>query len=177
MILVDFGVWLAGHGRRFGRPQSGLAVARPASVGWRVLWADEPDELDAVWRATSARHDQSHKLWTNDYLAACAQAGDLTLATLDANFRAVIPQSEWNRCCPERGSGLARQYVGCAGGGQANGSGPCTVARARPALEPPSDPEVAQEPVGVLQRCRAGNRVAGGGRVRLGRGAGRIPVQ
>lgn len=49
----------------------------------RVLWADEPDELDAVWRAISARDDKSHKLWTDDYLAAFAQAGDLTLATLD----------------------------------------------------------------------------------------------
>ena len=45
------------------------------------------------------------------------------------------------------------------------------------ALGPPSVPEVAQEPVGVLQCCRAGNRVAGGGRVRRGRGAGRVPVQ
>jgi hypothetical protein len=59
------------------------------------------------------------------------------------------------------------------------GGGPRKLARARPALgsPPPSDPEVAQEPVGVLQRCRAGNRVAGGGRVRRGRGAGRVPVQ
>jgi hypothetical protein len=35
---------------------------------------DEPDELDAVWRAISARDDKSHKLWTYDYLAAFAQA-------------------------------------------------------------------------------------------------------
>jgi hypothetical protein len=57
------------------------------------------------------------------------------------------------------------------------GGGPRKVARARPALGSPSDPEVAQEPVGVLQRCRAGKRVAGGGRVRRGGGAGRVPVQ
>ncbi len=49
----------------------------------RVLWAHEPDGLDAVWRAISARNDKSHKLWTDDYLAAFAQADDLTLATLD----------------------------------------------------------------------------------------------
>ena len=38
-------------------------------------------------------------------------------------------------------------------------------------------PEVAQEPVAELQRRRAGIRVAGGGRVRCGRGAGCVPVQ
>ena len=42
----------------------------------RVLWADEPAELDAVWRTISARDDKSHKLWTDDYLAAFAQASD-----------------------------------------------------------------------------------------------------
>ena len=57
----------------------------------RVLWADEPDELDAVWRAISGRHDQSHKLWTDDYLAAFAQAGDLTLATLDRKLPGRYP--------------------------------------------------------------------------------------
>jgi uncharacterized protein len=57
----------------------------------RVLWADEPDELDAVWRAISARDDQSHNLWADDYLAAFAQAGDLTLATLDRKLPARYP--------------------------------------------------------------------------------------
>ena len=49
----------------------------------RVLWADEPADLDPVWRAISARDDKSHKLWTDDYLAAFAQASDATLITLD----------------------------------------------------------------------------------------------
>jgi toxin-antitoxin system PIN domain toxin len=57
----------------------------------RVLWADEPDQLDAVWRAISARDDKSHKLWTDDYLAAFAQAGDLTLATLDRKLPGRYP--------------------------------------------------------------------------------------
>jgi hypothetical protein len=57
----------------------------------RVLWADEPDELDAVWRAISARDDKSHKLWTDDYLAAFAQASDLTLATLDRKISGRYP--------------------------------------------------------------------------------------
>jgi uncharacterized protein len=57
----------------------------------RVLWADEPDELDAVWRAISARDDKSHKLWTDDYLAAFAQASDATLATLDRKLADRYP--------------------------------------------------------------------------------------
>ncbi len=57
----------------------------------RVLWADEPAELNAVWRAISARADQSHKLWTDDYLAAFAQASDATLITLDRKMPARYP--------------------------------------------------------------------------------------
>jgi predicted nucleic acid-binding protein len=57
----------------------------------RVLWAHEPGELDAVWRAISARDDKSHKLWTDDYLAAFAQASDFTLATLDGKLPSRYP--------------------------------------------------------------------------------------
>jgi uncharacterized protein len=57
----------------------------------RVLWADEPAELDAVWRAISARDDKSHKLWTDDYLAAFAQASDATLVTLDRKLSGRYP--------------------------------------------------------------------------------------
>jgi hypothetical protein len=57
----------------------------------RVLWADEPEDLDAVWRAISARDDKSHKLWTDDYLAAFAQTSGATLATLDRKLNARYP--------------------------------------------------------------------------------------
>jgi hypothetical protein len=57
----------------------------------RVLWADEPAELDAVWRAISARDDKSHKLWTDDYLAAFAQTYGATIATLDGKLAARYP--------------------------------------------------------------------------------------
>lgn len=57
----------------------------------RVLWADEPAELDAVWRAISARADKSHNLWTDDYLAAFAQASGATLTTLDRKMPARYP--------------------------------------------------------------------------------------
>jgi hypothetical protein len=57
----------------------------------RVLWVDEPAELDAVWRAISARDDKSHKLWTDDYLAAFAQASGATVITLDRKMPARYP--------------------------------------------------------------------------------------
>jgi toxin-antitoxin system PIN domain toxin len=60
----------------------------------RVLWAGEPDELDAVFRTLSARTDTSHKLWTDDYLAAFAQASGASLATLDTKLGDRYPSVE-----------------------------------------------------------------------------------
>lgn len=57
----------------------------------RVLWAEEPDHLEAVFRAISAQNDNSHKLWTDDYLAAFAQASGASLATLDTKLKARYP--------------------------------------------------------------------------------------
>ena len=57
----------------------------------RVLWAEEPDHLEAVFRAISARSDHSHKLWTDDYLAAFAQASGASLATLDTKLKERYP--------------------------------------------------------------------------------------
>jgi hypothetical protein len=57
----------------------------------RVVWADEPPHLEPVWRALSARDDSSHKLWTDDYLAAFAQAGEYALATLDGGYAKRYP--------------------------------------------------------------------------------------
>jgi len=57
----------------------------------RVLWSEEPGQLEAVFRAISARDDHSHKLWTDDYLAAFAQASGASLATLDTKLRSRYP--------------------------------------------------------------------------------------
>ena len=57
----------------------------------RVLWAEEPAQLEAVWRALSARDEISNKLWTDDYLAAFSQAAGATLATLDRKLRHRYP--------------------------------------------------------------------------------------
>jgi toxin-antitoxin system PIN domain toxin len=57
----------------------------------RIVWSDEPMQLEAVWRALSARDDGSHKLWTDDYLAAFAQVAGLTAVTLDGGFAQRYP--------------------------------------------------------------------------------------
>jgi toxin-antitoxin system PIN domain toxin len=57
----------------------------------RVLWAEEPDHLEAVFRAISAQDNNSHKLWTDDYLAAFAQASGASLATLDTRLKSRYP--------------------------------------------------------------------------------------
>lgn len=41
--------------------------------------------------ALSARDDKSHKLWTDDYLAAFAQTSGVTLTTLDHNMATRYP--------------------------------------------------------------------------------------
>ncbi len=42
-------------------------------------------------RAISARDDNRHKLWTNDYLAAFAQASGASLVTLDTRLKDRYP--------------------------------------------------------------------------------------
>lgn len=70
----------------------------------RVHWTEEPAQLEHVWRAISSRDDNSHKLWTDDYLAAFAQTGDLTLVTLDRQFARRYPSVRVETLAPARPS-------------------------------------------------------------------------
>jgi uncharacterized protein len=72
------------------RSQAGRVIDQ-LWAGERVLWSEEPDQVEAVFRAISARNDNSHKLWTDDYLAAFAQASGASLARLDAEFKDRYP--------------------------------------------------------------------------------------
>ncbi len=56
-----------------------------------VTFLDEPTGLEQVWRALSAGTDQSHKLWTDDYLAAFAETADAIFVTLDTAIEARYP--------------------------------------------------------------------------------------
>ena len=57
----------------------------------RVVWCEEPPGIDALFRAFSSLPDGSHKLWTDDYLAAFAQCGGAVLATLDRRIANRYP--------------------------------------------------------------------------------------
>jgi len=64
----------------------------------RVRFLSEPPGLAPLWIAFSKRDDTSHLIWTDDYLAAFAQAGRLQLATLDAGMRARYPSVRVIEC-------------------------------------------------------------------------------
>jgi toxin-antitoxin system PIN domain toxin len=57
----------------------------------RIQFAPELRGLAPIWIAFSKRDDRSHLLWTDDYLAAFAQAAGAGLVTLDAAMRARYP--------------------------------------------------------------------------------------
>jgi len=49
----------------------------------QVVWADEPQDLEARLRAFTGHAAASPKEWMDAYLAAFAEAGKLTLVTFD----------------------------------------------------------------------------------------------
>jgi len=57
----------------------------------RIRFVPEPRGLAPLWIAFSKRDDRSHLRWTDDYLAAFAQAMGAPLVTLDAGLRARYP--------------------------------------------------------------------------------------
>lgn len=56
-----------------------------------VSFRDEPRELDTYFRRTSGRDEASPKRWTDDYLAAFADASGLVLITFDRALAARVP--------------------------------------------------------------------------------------
>lgn len=57
----------------------------------RVRMLPEPDRLESLWAVLSGRDDHSHRLWTDDYLLAFAQAAGATFVTLDGGIEARYP--------------------------------------------------------------------------------------
>jgi toxin-antitoxin system PIN domain toxin len=57
----------------------------------RIRFLPEPRGLAPLWIAFSKRDDRSHLLWTDDYLAAFAQASNAEFVTLDAAIRSRYP--------------------------------------------------------------------------------------
>lgn len=57
----------------------------------RFAWVEEAPHVDTHLADHAARDDHSHKLWTDDYLAAVALAGGHSFATLDGRIAGRYP--------------------------------------------------------------------------------------
>ena len=73
------------------RRRDAWAKYEALSADPRVRFLEEPEGLEALWLSFSKRDDRSHQLWTDDYLAAFAQAAGATLVTFDQAARARYP--------------------------------------------------------------------------------------
>jgi|SRR5690348_10967123 len=60
----------------------------------RIEFVDEPSKLENEFRRHSSRPHPSSKTWTDDYLAAFAISGELTLVTFDQAFRGRVKNLE-----------------------------------------------------------------------------------
>lgn len=58
----------------------------------RFGWIEEGTGVDEWFAALAALPEKSHKLWTDDYLAAVALAGGHSFATLDTKVAGRYPQ-------------------------------------------------------------------------------------
>lgn len=52
----------------------------------RVVFAEEPEEIEGAWRSITQLATFSPNVWTDAYLAAFAQAANLELVTFDKGF-------------------------------------------------------------------------------------------
>jgi uncharacterized protein len=53
----------------------------------RVVFSEEPDDLETLWREYTRRRSISPKVWNDAYLAAFARAAGLELASFDQGFK------------------------------------------------------------------------------------------
>lgn len=59
-------------------------------VDERVLYIDEPPNLEAIFRSLTRQSSPNPKNWSDSYLAAFALASDLRLVTFDRAFRGKL---------------------------------------------------------------------------------------
>jgi len=52
----------------------------------RVVFAEEPDGIQSLWRGYTQHQSFSPKVWNDAYLAAFARAADFELVTFDMGF-------------------------------------------------------------------------------------------
>jgi toxin-antitoxin system PIN domain toxin len=64
----------------------GWAMGRKLRSDHRVIFRNEPSELEEHWHRLMREHPAGHHTWTDAYLAAFAQGHGATLATFDRAF-------------------------------------------------------------------------------------------
>jgi toxin-antitoxin system PIN domain toxin len=52
----------------------------------RVVYADEPENVEIIWRSNTQKLAFSPKVWNDAYLAAFAQAAGFEIVTFDRGF-------------------------------------------------------------------------------------------
>jgi predicted nucleic acid-binding protein len=96
ICLPDVNVWIAlAAERHIFHPVARLwfgTLKEDKLAFCRVL--TEPAGLSETWRGFTPKQAESPNLWTDAYLCAFAAAGQLTLATFDAN---IPPRADVSR--------------------------------------------------------------------------------
>jgi len=64
----------------------------------RIRFIAESPGIDTLWIAFSKRHDKSHLLWTDDYIAAFAQSADAELVTLINHYPSATRRCKFCAC-------------------------------------------------------------------------------
>lgn len=80
VILAHYGIAPLGN-------KAAWSVYEGFRADKRVAWADEPRDVDALWKKFSSDLRPSTKLWTDAYLAAFAVTGGYRFVTADQGFK------------------------------------------------------------------------------------------
>jgi toxin-antitoxin system PIN domain toxin len=67
-------------------PEEAWVLARKLRSDHRVVFRNEPGEMEVHWHRLIREHPAGHHTWTDAYLAAFAQGHGATLATFDKAF-------------------------------------------------------------------------------------------
>jgi toxin-antitoxin system PIN domain toxin len=68
-------------------PQQAWEAYRKFQADPRIVFADEPAELEKFWKEITGTANFKQNLWTDSYLTAFAKAGDYAIVTFDDGFK------------------------------------------------------------------------------------------
>jgi toxin-antitoxin system PIN domain toxin len=68
-------------------PRQAWETCRKFRADPRIIFAEEPAELEKVWMEITDASDFKQNLWTDSYLAAFAKTGGCAIVTFDDGFK------------------------------------------------------------------------------------------